>query len=126
MRNSLVIIFLFFSIVSCNDNTIEKPKNLIEKDKMIDILYDLSLLDAIKTQYIDGGISSQKANEYIYKKYKIDSLQLVQSNKYYASDIEEYKKMFEKVKSKLDQENNKLTNPVTKTITPGNDAPRVE
>lgn len=126
MRNSLVLICLIFSIVSCNDNTIEKPKNLIEKDKMIDILYDLSLLDAIKTQYIDGGISSQKANEYIYKKYNIDSLQLVQSNKYYASDIIEYKKMFEKVKSKLDEDNNKLTNPVTKTITPGNDAPRVE
>jgi len=115
-----------FSIVSCNNNTIEKPKNLIEKDKMIDILYDLSLLDAVKTQFIEGGISNKKVNDYIYKKYKIDSLQLVQSNKYYASDVEEYKKMFEKVKSKLDKENNNLAKPNTNSITPSDDKPRVE
>jgi hypothetical protein len=126
MRNSVVIICLIFSFFSCNNNIIEKPKNLIEKDKMINILYDLSLLDAVKTQFIEGGISNQKANDYIYKKYKIDSLQLVQSNKYYASDIEEYKKMFEEVKSKLDKENNKLANPTPNSIKPIDEKPRVE
>ena len=113
------------SFFSCN-NTIEKPKNLIEKDKMTKILYDLSLLDAMKNQYIEGGISNQKANDYIYKKYKIDSIQLVQSNKYYASDIEEYKKMLEEVKSILDKENNNLANPTPNSIKPSDDQPRVE
>ena len=113
------------SFFSCN-NTIEKPKNLIEKDKMTKILYDLSLLDAMKNQYIEGGISNQKANDYIYKKYKIDSIQLVQSNKYYASDIEEYKKMYEEVKSKLDKENNNLANPNPNSIKPSDDKPKVE
>jgi hypothetical protein len=96
-----------FSFFSCN-NTIEKPKNLIEKDKMTKILYDLSLLDAMKNQYIEGGISNQKANDYIYKKYKIDSIQFSQNNKYYASDVKNYKKMFEKVKDRLQNESNKL------------------
>ena len=125
MKNSVIIICLIFSFFSCN-NTIEKPKNLIEKDKMIAILYDLSLLDALKNQYIEGCISNQKANDYIYKKYKIDSLQLVQSNKYYASDIEEYKKMYEEVKSKLDKENNNLANPNPNSIKPSDDKPKVE
>jgi len=125
MRNSIVIICLMLSFFSCN-NTIEKPKNLIEKDKMTKILYDLSLLDAMKNQYIEGGISNQKANDYIYKKYKIDSIQLVQSNKYYASDIEEYKKMLEEVKSILDKENNNLANPTPNSIKPSDDQPRVE
>jgi len=125
MRNSIVIICLMLSFFSCN-NTIEKPKNLIEKDKMTKILYDLSLLDAMKNQYIEGGISNQKANDFIYKKYKIDSIQLVQSNKYYASDIEEYKKMLEEVKSILDKENNNLANPTPNSIKPSDDQPRVE
>ena len=46
--------------------------------------------------------------DYIYKKYKIDSVQFSKSNKYYASDIDEYKKMFEKVKEKLSAETLKI------------------
>lgn len=102
MKKLLVLglISLFFS---CN-NSVEKPKNLIDKDKMTDILYDISLLEAIKTQNINGGLTVKTANEYIYKKYNIDSIQFVKSNKYYASDLEEYKKMFEKIKERLNAE----------------------
>ena len=89
-------------------NSVEKPSNLIDKDKMVDILYDISLLEAIKTQNIGGGISSKMGNDYIYKKYKIDSIQFVKSNIYYASDIEEYKKMFEEIKQRLTAETTKI------------------
>ena len=99
------LIVLFFS---CNSNSVEKPDNLIGKDKMIDILYDISLLEAIKTQNINGGMNSKMGNDYIYKKYKIDSIQFIKSNKYYASDIEEYKKMFEKIKERLNKETLKI------------------
>lgn len=98
---------LLFSLMGCND-TVEKPKNLIAKDKMIDILYDISLLEAIKTQNINGGIRNKTANEYLYKKYQVDSIQLAQSNKYYAADVEEYKKMFEEVKKRLETQTNKV------------------
>ena len=104
MRKILILLCLLFSLLSCDNNAIKKPKKLIEKDKMISILYDLSLVEAIKNQNINGGFSSKSANEYIYKKYKIDSIQLVESNKYYASDVDEYKKMFEVVKARLNNE----------------------
>jgi len=119
--NRSVLFFLLLSLIGCND-TIEKPKNLIDKDKMVDILYDLSLLEAIKSQNINGGISNENANKYLYKKYKIDSIQLVQSNKYYAADVEEYKKMFEEVKSKLD----KQTKKAGVNTTPGNGPPNAD
>jgi hypothetical protein len=126
MRKSIVLVCLLLSFISCTSG-IEKPKNLIDKDKMVDVLYDLSLLEAIKNQNVGGGVSNKKANEYIYKKYNIDSVQLVQSNKYYASDVEEYKKIFEKVKAKLDEQNQKLGNPVNGQITPSNpDVPQVQ
>jgi Domain of unknown function (DUF4296) len=108
MRKKLAIFCLLFLIIGCNDSVIKKPKNLIEKDKMIDVLYDLSLLESIKAQNISGGISNNSVTDYIYKKYKIDSIQLVESNKYYASDIEEYKKMFEIVKERLNNETLKI------------------
>jgi hypothetical protein len=104
MKKSVVLVYLLFLIIGCHSNTIEKPNNLIDKDKMTDILYDMSLLEAIKTQNINGGISNKSANEYIYKKYKIDSIQFIKSNKYYASNLEEYKKMFEKIKERLNNE----------------------
>lgn len=107
-KRIVIMLCCAFLVLSCNKNSAEKPKNLIAKDKMIDILYDISLLEAIKAQNLKGGINKKKANEYIYKKYKIDSIQFVKSNKYYAADLEEYKKMFEKVKGKLNKENARI------------------
>ncbi len=101
-----ILISVLLVVIGCTP-TIEKPKNLISKDKMINVLYDLSLLQAIKTQNISGGLSKNGTNDYIFKKYNIDSIQLAQSNKYYASDMEEYKKIFEAVKAKLEQDTKK-------------------
>ncbi|HEY6144512.1 MAG TPA: DUF4296 domain-containing protein [Flavobacterium sp.] len=95
--------------VSCKKEIAETPDHLIEKDKMVDIMYDLSLLGAMRSQnpaLLDSF--KNNSNEYIYKKHKIDSIQFTQSNIYYAADFKEYKKMFERVKLRLD-ENKKLT-----------------
>lgn len=108
MKKIIVLFFCIFLTFSCNNSVVEKPDNLIDKDTMIDILYDISLLEAIKNQNINGGISSKSSNEYIYRKYKVDSVQLVKSNKYYASNLEEYKKMFDKVKERLNKETLKV------------------
>ncbi len=121
-----ILIGLLFSFISCN-NAVEKPKNLIEKDKMIDILYDISLLEAVKSQNIDGGISNKEANAYLYKKYKIDSIQLSKSNKYYAADVDEYKKMFEEVKERLEEQNKKMgSNPNDGSIPPTPETPQIQ
>ncbi len=135
MKKTIALLCLLFSIYSCTNAIVEKPKNLIEKDKMIDILYDLSLLDAIKSQNINGGISSKTVENYIFKKYKIDSIQLAKSNTYYASDIDEYKKMIEEVKTRLSNEtlkidktlkNNKQSVSPNLTRQPLSDTPQVQ
>lgn len=126
MRSIVILICCVFSVVGCNNNAIEKPNNLIGKDKMVAILYDISLIEAIKNQNINGGISSKAGTDYIYKKYKIDSLQFVKSNKYYASNIEEYKKMFEEVKDRLTKETAKIENETKKNgpvVTPTSPTP---
>lgn len=92
---------IFFG--SCKKEIVEKPSKLIDEDKMVDIIYDLTVMEAIKSEVM---LQSKPLNqrEYIYKKYHIDSLQFAQSNHYYASDIANYKKIYEKVSNKIEAE----------------------
>ncbi len=91
-------------MISCKEEVVKKPENLIEKEVMVDILYDLSLLEAINFQ-TSKPLESYKLtpSQYIYRKYKIDSLEFVQNNMYYASDYKTYKKMNEQINARLDK-----------------------
>lgn len=105
MKKVLCALSLVFLLVSCHQNAVEKPGNLIDEDKMVDIFYDLSIMEAMKSQS-PYAPEQQSANPkaYIFKKYKIDSLQFTLSNRYYISQIEQYKKMYEKVGERIEAE----------------------
>ncbi|MBF4486590.1 MULTISPECIES: DUF4296 domain-containing protein [unclassified Flavobacterium] len=102
MKNCIVIILVLFLSVSCKKELVKQPAKLIEKEKMIDIMYDLSLLDAMKYQ---NPISLDSVEtdpvKFILRKFKVDSLQFAQSNMYYATDYEAYKEMFDEVSKRL-------------------------
>ncbi len=102
MKKLALIIVLF--VFSCQNNGEEQPDNLIEKDKMVDILYDVSLLEAVRSQGINGGVTNKEINDFVKRKYNVDSTQFVKSNRYYAADVEEYKEMYEKIKTRVDEE----------------------
>lgn len=94
-------------------------------------MYDLAVLEALQSQkqvyLITNNIDPDK---YIYKKYKIDSLQFAKSNQYYASDLAKYQKLYEKVHKRL-EESRKVSDSLAKKngeVTPKDeaDAPRVE
>ncbi|MBP4140863.1 DUF4296 domain-containing protein [Flavobacterium sp. P4023] len=102
------IIFFIVSLtlfISCKDDAVKKPKRLIKKEVMVDIMYDISLLDAIKYQN-PTSIDSLKINprDFIFKKYKVDSLQFATSNVYYSTDYEGYKVMFDEVAKRINKE----------------------
>ena len=107
MKYSLLFIAIALTTVSCKDEAVEKPKNLVERSKMVDIIYDLSILEAARTQTV-GVQNYPKSTEFIKNKYKIDSLTFAKSTQYYASDIKEYKKMYNEVKERLAAERVKL------------------
>jgi hypothetical protein len=102
MKRILILLAIVTTLVSCKDDIVKKPARLIEKPVMIDIMYDLSLLNAIKYQN-SASLDTFKINPttYIYKKYKIDSLQFVKSNMYYASDYKEYSDIIDQVNKRL-------------------------
>jgi hypothetical protein len=104
MRKISFLFGLLFLAFGCGNSAVRKPDNLIDEGKMVEIIYDLSLLEAIKSQKpIVLETSQVNPNTYIYKKYKIDSVQFAKSNAYYASDIKAYKEIYEKVSKRLEE-----------------------
>lgn len=104
MRKIVFALLIFFTLMSCQEKVVTVPEKLIEEDTMIDIFYDLSLLEAM-LNYNPSLMSRNNIDpySYVYEKYGIDSLQFVANNKYYASDVKKYDKMYEKVKVRMEQ-----------------------
>ena len=78
------------------------PVNLISEDKMIEILYDMSLISVskgINKRIIENN--GMKPKKYILNKHNIDSIQFVASNQYYSKDLETYLSIYEEVLKKL-------------------------
>lgn len=103
MKNYLIILLIIF--YSCNfiNNSSKIPDDLISQEKMIDILYDMSLLSVSKG--INKNIlenNGMKPKSYILNKHNIDSLQFVISNTYYSNDLEKYLHIYDMVLEKLE------------------------
>ncbi len=108
MIKQLKYIILILIVVSCKNNSIDKPKkpdNLISKDKMVEVIYDISLINAAKgvnKKLIENeGIVPE---DYIYKKHNIDSLQFALSNEYYAYSLKTYEDIYNRVKVRLEDD----------------------
>jgi len=105
----ILIIFVSLLIFACQGvDKPKKPKNLISKDKMVDVLYDVYVLNSAKSinkkVLESNGIQPER---FLFQKHKIDSLQFAESNNYYAYDTKTYETIVEKVKERM--ENDKIT-----------------
>lgn len=82
----------------------EKPKNLIPKADMVNILIDLKLIASVTAADDIKVLDSNhvKSEKYIYKKYNIDSTQFALSNNYYAFHLKDYEDIYTKVKDSLE------------------------
>ena len=102
MKKLICIFLLFFSCGSITEENV-KPYNLIPEGKMIDILYDMSLISVskgINKRILENN--GMKPKTYILKKYNIDSLQFVASNEYYSKDLKKYLSIYEQVLNRLE------------------------
>ncbi|MFC2148630.1 DUF4296 domain-containing protein [Bacteroidota bacterium] len=105
MMRKIFFLITFIILFSCGEEVIDKPVNLISKEKMIDILYDLAIIDAAKST---GPHVMENKNfvpmEFIYNKYEIDSMQFVSSDLYYASIPLEYEDIYKKIEDRIVKE----------------------
>jgi hypothetical protein len=96
-------ILVFLLTLACgNLETVEKPKKLIDEKTMEKILYDAVMMDVMQTfSELNPTFEEILGAPYLYKKYKIDSLQLVQSEEYYIKNPRIYYRIYSKVISQL-------------------------
>lgn len=104
-------VLLLVVIMGCQNNKIDKPPkpdNLIPKDKMVEVIYDMLLISGAKgvskRLLENNGIAPES---YIYNKHNIDSLQFAQSNAYYSLDLDEYESLYNRVEKRLNEDQKK-------------------
>lgn len=96
LKGFISCVFMILLVTACNRfKGPEKPDDLIPKDQMVNILIDSKLLTTgnTTTRKVMKD-SSIDANTYIFRKYKIDSLQFALSNSYYAFHIDDYEEIY--------------------------------
>ena len=104
------IFFVILILFSCNNNIRKTPMpdNLISEEKMVDVIYEMTLISVSKgvNRRIleNNGVIPEK---YIFENYNIDSLQFALSNEFYSNDLNSYLNIYNRVKLKL-QENKQI------------------
>lgn len=102
MNKLIYFLLICVAIISCTSNTIlEKPKNLIPEDEMVDLLTDILIADGadnIKNTNLQRNINYFPL---VFEKYKIDTIRFKESNYYYTSKIDEYNEILEQVNQRL-------------------------
>ena len=102
----IIILFLF----SCGEKLLKAPEDLIPKDKMINILSDLAILNAAKNSNADILRDHNiEPTSFVFEKYEVDSLQFVTSDAYYASLPKEYEAMYIEIEAFLEKEKGRIT-----------------
>ena len=105
----LILLPLAVLLFACGSKEIEKPDPLLSEKQMENILYDISLIQAIKSVN-PGVLESNKVDPkgYIYKKYDIDSITFAKNHDYYATHLEQYESMQKRIVERLKQEKEKF------------------
>ncbi|SHK98639.1 DUF4296 domain-containing protein [Chryseobacterium polytrichastri] len=77
----LIFIFVLLGMFSCGDY-IDKPKNLVDKDMMAEILAEMAINDQATFVYQNKNLES--GTRYILKTYKVKPNDFIESFKYYV------------------------------------------
>ena len=105
MKKQLIVFFGLLCMMSCGEKIIEKPDDLIPKEKMTDLLYDLAILNAAKSTnkaLLEANFDSPTT--FLFEQYGVDSLQFVKSDIYYASQPLVYESIYKEVAARLERE----------------------
>lgn len=76
----LIFIFVLICLFSCNEY-IDKPKNLVDKDKMAEIVADLAINDQVVFLYPKTNLES--GTRFILKNHQVKTEDFIASYRYY-------------------------------------------
>lgn len=104
-----ILILIALLPFSCGEKLMQKPENLIPKDKMVVILSDMAVANSAKSTNIglirDNNIDPTR---HVLKKHGVDSTRFVESDRYYASLPAEYAAIYTEVELRLTKQKKEL------------------
>jgi len=80
IMRKMIFAFVLMMMFSCNEY-IDRPENLIPKDKMAQIIADLSINDQVI--YLYPGTNLESGTRFILKSHKVENKDFVESYRYY-------------------------------------------
>ena len=96
MKNILVFFVVIFCWACDGSTPVNEPEKKITPEIMEDIFYDLSVMKSVQnSKNLNEEFKSYFGTQYIYEKYGIDSLQLIQNQMYYVQKPKLMKKIFQ-------------------------------
>ena len=83
----------------------EAPADLLTKQQMADILYDMFVLNAAKGSSLkilqENGVDP---DTYVLEKHQIDSARFVRSNDYFAYSHQDYSEIMDMIQERVEKE----------------------
>ena len=114
--NKLNVIIILSIVLGCSNSLTQKPMppdNLISQEKMVDVIYDMTLINVAKgvnkSILENNGIIPE---QYLFNKHSIDSILFARSNEYYSYDLKTYQIIYDKVKIKLEKNKNIISDSI--------------
>lgn len=102
-KRAILVVLTVLCLGACKEQLIEPPEDLIPQAQMTEILYDLAILNGIRTTSNTLLDKYQiETMPYLYEKYGIDSLRFVKSDQYYASVPAVYQSMYQSIADRLE------------------------
>ena len=109
MRQIIPFVLLLFTL-GCGEKLIDPPEDLIPPEQMTDILYDISIMDAIESNYPNALKRNDiQVMEVIFRKYGVDSARFVQSDLYYASQPNIYEEIYQNLLDRIQAQRDSIT-----------------
>lgn len=96
-----ITLFLFLILlIGCN-KTIEKPAKFLDKGEMTNLMFELSLLTASRSNYSQDSIFKSVLPQNVLGKYNLDSLSFAELNNYYIQHPEIYAEIYDSINKRL-------------------------
>ena len=86
--------------MSCSNQ--DGPSNLMSEQQMVDFLLDINIINSSRAYRNNSDLNYYNIKDtFLYKKHNIDSLQFVNSNKYYSSNPKQYLRIYSNLQKKM-------------------------
>ncbi|MDA7812895.1 DUF4296 domain-containing protein [Flavobacteriaceae bacterium] len=97
MRKLFILLIL---IMSCSNQ--DGPSDLMSEEQMVNFLLDINIINSSRAYRNNSDLNYYNIKDtFLYKKHNIDSLQFVNSNKYYSSNPKQYLRIYSNLQKKM-------------------------